>query len=141
MTKEQIQKWLDSLHQDREWLAAQTGTQKCTVDSWFSKRGFPGPALKQIERLYRETTATTDGKFRVQFDTEEFERIDAARKLVGEPPRPEFYRNAIIDFADRILANEANRPQNVINYAEPKPPETESARVAETPPRRKKSAH
>jgi hypothetical protein len=136
MQKEQIEKWLSDLGKDRQWLAEQCGTSVRTVESWFSKRGFTTAALKQIERLHRETTAAPDGRFRVSFDTEEFERIDAARKIIGEPSRPNFYRTAIIDCADRILAAEAEAngtPTNITPLdLQPTP---------ETPPRKKKSAH
>ncbi len=142
MTKEQIAKWLEDLRQDREWLAEQCGTKKSTVDSWFSSRGFPPWAITQIERLVRETTATADGKFRVTFDTEEFERIDAARRMVGDPPRPQFYRDAIIDFADRIIAGEQDKsratPRNVKPLYGTDPSATAALRAAdEDHPRRK----
>lgn len=145
LSKDGISKWLADLHLDRDWLAAQCGASKRTVDSWFSSRGFPPWALMQIERLMRETTGVTGGKFRVTFDTEEFERIDAARRMVGDPPRPQFYRDAIIAFADGILAGEAAAPENVKPMRYPSDPaKTMGERAAEEAPHsgkwRKKSA-
>lgn len=51
MTKDEIRQWLDSIGQDRHWLAEQCASQKSTVDSWFSTKGFPPWALKIIEHL------------------------------------------------------------------------------------------
>lgn len=86
MTKDQIADWLDKQGKDREWLGQQCGATKFTVDSWFSKRGFPKPALKIITGLMRESTVAPDGRIVATFTTDEFELIETAREKVGKPP-------------------------------------------------------
>lgn len=56
--KEQIKAWLKQFHHDREWLAAQLGVNKRTVDNWLSSpKDIPLGYQKHIERLMQEDEA------------------------------------------------------------------------------------
>jgi len=105
MTKDEITEWLRQIGKDREWLAKQTGAKKRTVDSWFSFRGFPPWAIKAIDRLRHEQPAAT-GTLILPFTVEQFEVIEEARHLLGDPPRPQFYHDGIMAFANEIIAAE-----------------------------------
>lgn len=101
-TKQQIAAWLGKIGRDRHWLAEQCGASKPTVDGWFSKKGFPRPALRIISALMAGEVAMDDDLSSVTFSLEEFGQIDAARKLAGYTSRKEFYRDAIIEKAAAI---------------------------------------
>lgn len=107
LSNSEIRDWLESLGKDRVWLAAQCGTTKHTVDSWFSKRGFPKPALVIIEKLMRESSGSHVGPVTASFTISEFEEIEAARARTGSLNREQFYREAILDYARDILSTES----------------------------------
>lgn len=119
MNKEQIRDWLDSVGHDRFWLAEQIGTTKGTVDQWFSK-GFPEWAVKSITRLVSTNEERDDDPNAVKLTLREFEMIDRARRKAGYQTRREFYRDAIVEFADKLLIDE-DTPPNVkpITYGDP----------------------
>lgn len=119
MNKDELREWLDTIGQDRFWLAEKCGVAKSTVDSWFSTREIPDPALKIIEHLRREGAAWNDDPNSIKLTIAEFERIDRARQKAGYATRREFYRDAIIDAADRLLA--AAKPEDDIALVSEKP--------------------
>lgn len=129
MERQKIKAWLESIQRDREWLAGQIGTTKATVDGWFSTRGFPRQAVKTIERLMRESTLAKEGRVLATFTTDEFEEIEAARDLVGRPPRPQFYHDAIMDYSQAIITRNRSRKVVTLRNAE----EPAEQRVAEPP--------
>ena len=49
MKPETIKKWLKENGKSREWLAAQCGVSKPTVDGWMGGRNIPKPALRALE--------------------------------------------------------------------------------------------
>lgn len=102
LTKRGIIQWLRSHNRDRTWLAAQCGVSDGTVNNWFS-RGLSNAALATIAALMKlDRKSSQDESSLVKFSTGEFERIETARSLVGNPPRPVFHRNAIIKFVDDL---------------------------------------
>lgn len=134
LTKENIRAWLESIGKDRAWLAEQCGTEKGTVDSWFSKRGFPDTALATIRLLMRQHNRGAEGSPTdtglIQFTVTEFERIEAARKALLFETRPPFYRAAILDYLDRYEAENGKLDTSMVpapTVAEPLP------RAAEEP--------
>ena len=136
MNKEDIANWLASIGKDRAWLGLQLGHEKSTVDSWFSKRGFPAPALKSIERLMNPTVDKTAG-LEVSFTASEWAEIEAAMKATGYTRRADFYQDAIIEKATEILAQEAKQPK-VVTF----PVEEVTSKVAEdSPPYGKSKRH
>lgn len=107
MTRDEIAAWLTVIGKDRHWLAEKCGSTKHTVDSWFSTRGFPKPARVIIERLMRDTGhGITADLSRVQFTVAEWEHIERAREKAGYVQRQDFYRDAIVEKADRIRTAE-----------------------------------
>jgi hypothetical protein len=105
MTKHEIKDWLDKSGKDRAWLAQQVGCTIGTLNQWFSKLGFPEWALLSIERLANPQQDKTCG-LEVTFTAREFDRIEEARKLSGQPTRAEYYTDAILEYTDHILATE-----------------------------------
>jgi hypothetical protein len=105
-TKDELAAWLKSHNRSREWLAEATGKSLGTIHNWFSNRSIPEDARTTIALLMeRDLQATpessgVDETGLITFTTAEFERIERARLAVGNPPRPEFYRNAIIQYLD-----------------------------------------
>lgn len=107
MDKDTLKGWLTTEGKDRHWLATQLGVSKGTVDQWFS-RGFPEWAIKSIERITNPADAKPGGNLEVTFSAEEFERIEAARKLLGIPTRKLFYEEAIDEYTTQILERQAS---------------------------------
>lgn len=102
--------WLELMRRDRYWLAEVLGTQKSTVDSWFSKRPFPRPAWKRITELMDETTGYSDAAIlKVTFTLEEFELLERARTAAGYESRVEYYRDAILAYTSQ-LAQKQQQP-------------------------------
>lgn len=105
--KDEIAAWLQAIGKDRHWLAEKCGTSKTTVDSWFSTRGFPKPALITIDRLIRDTGhGITADLSAVTLTVAEWEHIELARQRAGYAHRREFYRDALVEKANRIIAEE-----------------------------------
>jgi hypothetical protein len=104
MKPKEIDDWLKANKHDRAWLAAELAVSTGTVYNWFSK-GFPDWAIKAIERLANPTQDHTSG-LEVTFTAREFDRIEEARKLSGQPTRTQYYTDAILEYTDQILANE-----------------------------------
>lgn len=106
LTKNQIRDWLLEKKRDREWLATQCGVSKGTVDQWFAERGFSESALATIDKLMQidklAAHQPADETGLIQFTTAEFERLEKARVAVGAPPRPQFYRDAILQYVEEL---------------------------------------
>lgn len=50
--KREVLQWLKSIKQDREWLGKQIGSQKRTLDNWFSTKGsIPDSKYDSIRKL------------------------------------------------------------------------------------------
>lgn len=108
-TKEELSDWLKRHDRTREWLAEATGKSLGTIHNWFSNRTIPEDARATIALLMeRDDVARSapDETGLIQFTTGEFERIEAARLAVGNPPRPEFYRDAILQFVEDLEEEE-----------------------------------
>lgn len=109
LTKDQISDWLKRAGRDRYWLGDKCGVSKGTVDQWFYK-GFSDAALATIRALMELDEQAGQGGGNdtglIQFSTGEFERIERARVAVGSPTRPEFYRDAIVEYVKEIEAME-----------------------------------
>jgi hypothetical protein len=114
-TKDEIAAWLKSHNRSREWLAEATGKSLGTIHNWFSNRSIPDDARATIALLMerdlqeRESAlnAPVDDTGLITFSTSEFERIERARAAVGSPTRPQFYREAIIQYVEDVEAGEA----------------------------------
>lgn len=140
MDKEEIKDWLSKTGKDRTWLADQIGCTPGTLNQWFSKLGFPEWAIKSLQRLMNPTGGSSTA-LEVSFTASEFERIEAARKLLGLPSRKDYYETAISEFTSDILEREAaagiqaipitaaGRPLILYSADVPAP-----AKVAEDPP-------
>ena len=131
MDKKKLIKWLADNDHDRDWLAAQLGNSKGTIDQWFSK-GFPDTATKSIERLMNPP-GSENGGLEVAFTAREFERIEQARALLGIASRKLYYEEAIAEFTDKILASEAGAKRPKGKNISPFPTDQQSSRAAEDP--------
>jgi hypothetical protein len=111
-TKDELAAWLKKHGRSREWLAEATGKSVGTIHNWFSNRSIPEDAKTTISLLMeRDMQAAADAlppddSGLITFTTSEFERIERARAAVGNPSRPDFYRDAIIQFVDDIEEDE-----------------------------------
>lgn len=104
MKPHEIDAWLKANNRDRAWLASELAVSTGTVYNWFSK-GLPDWAIKAIERLTNPTSDHSNG-LEVTFTAREFDRIEAARKLSGQPTRTQYYTDAILEYTDHILQSE-----------------------------------
>lgn len=114
LTNDQVKHWLvQEKDGDRDWLAAKCGVTKPTVNGWLSAgRLIPHAKLKIIHGLMHPDQESA-GQLRLPLTHQQWMRIEAARKLVGEPPHDEFYRDAIIDYSERIIASESSDPSKI----------------------------
>ena len=125
MTPEEIQAWLDRIGKDRAWLASQIGAKLGTLYNWFSK-GFPAWAIKSITLLANPPVDKSAG-LEVVFTTREFDRILAGKAISGHETLAAFYEDAILDYTDRLIAQENDPQKKIVDYPE--------ERVAEQPPK------
>lgn len=104
--KVSVTDWLKHHGRDREWLALQCNAEIGTVNSWFSTRGFSDSAQATIDKLMKldEIAANhpTDETGLIQFTAAEFELLEKARAAVGAPSRPQFYRDAILQYVEEL---------------------------------------
>lgn len=103
-TKDELAAWLKEHGRSREWLANATGKSLGTIHNWFSNRDIPEDARATIALLMErdKTAAPPDETGLITFTTAEFEEIEEARRRVGLPPRPQFYRDGILQYVERI---------------------------------------
>ena len=104
MKPNEIDAWLKANNRDRAWLASELAVSTGTVYNWFSK-GLPDWAIKAIERLANPTNDNSSG-LEVTFTAREFDRIEQARKLSGQPTRTQYYTDAILEYTDHLLQAE-----------------------------------
>lgn len=134
LTRDEIAAWLTVIGKDRFWLAEKCGSTKHTVDSWFSTRGFPRPALVIIERLMRDTGhGITADLSRIQFTIAEWEHIERAREKAGYIQRQDFFRDAIVEKADRIRQAEASNITDLPKVADDDGPQYSASGDADRP--------
>ena len=125
MTEPEIRQWLKASNKSRQWLADQIGCTIGSLNQYFS-RGFPDWAIKSISLLANPPTSNTAG-LEVEFTTREFDRILAAKAISGHETLAAFYEDAILDFTDRLLAQENDPQKKIVDYPD--------ERVAEEPPK------
>lgn len=108
--KVQVTNWLKRHGRDRQWLAEKCHAEIGTVNSWFSTRGFSDAAKASISALMELDEIKESGPGNdvgsVQFTADEWEKVEMARAVVGNPPRPVFYHNAIMAFVERLQTEE-----------------------------------
>lgn len=118
MTNKEALERLTNLGQDRQWLREATGYSIHSLNNAFSgdERELKDRMNTAFERAFseeerrREVDLTKPGSSvwdLVYFNGLEVERIDRAKKAGGYSDLPSFYRDAVIDLADAILAKEA----------------------------------
>lgn len=122
MTPDDIKDWLKATNRTRESLAEELGYSKRTVDNWFTSGDVPLPAIQHIRRI---RLGEQQGE-KLRFSLEEWDQIEAARKLAGYDDRGQFMVDALTSFAESI----AKRPS--ADYLSIVP--QESSKVAEDPP-------
>lgn len=105
---EEIKAWLDRIRRDREWLANELNSSKLTVDSWFSKRGFPAAKLAAIAQLMDDEDAEQTSLIRVPFSDDLLEKAHQAAAIVSTEFQ-DFCSRAIQHRAEEIIAG-STRP-------------------------------
>lgn len=125
MTKSEISLWLKEKGKDRHWLAKQIGCTYGTLTQWFSK-GFPEWALKSVNHL---ASPDNTAGLEIQFSPAEFEIIEQARGLTGHATRAAFYKDGIIDYAEKIIQAEARE-----SSPKPEAPTVKSGAPSKTAP-------
>ena len=98
MTPDEIKDWLKATNRTRDSLAEELGYSKRTVDNWFSSGDVPLPAIQHIRRI---RLAEQQGE-KLRFSLEEWDQIEAARKLAGYEDRGQFMVDALTSFAESI---------------------------------------
>jgi DNA-binding transcriptional regulator YiaG len=122
MTPDQIKDWIKTTNRSRESLAEELGYSKRTVDNWFTAGDVPLPAIQHIRRI---RLAEQQGE-KLRFSLEEWDQIEAARKLAGYEDRGQFMVDALTSFAYNIAK------QSSANYLSIVP--EDSSKVAEDGP-------
>ncbi len=120
MTPEEIKDWLKATTRTRDTIASELGYSKRTVDNWFTSGDIPLPAILHIKRI----RMGEDGGAKLRFSLEEWDQIEAARKLAGYEDRSQFMVAALTSFASGIIKTPAS-------YLPIVP--TDSSKVAEDP--------
>lgn len=112
LTQEQIAIWLKERHGgDRTWLAEQMGISAGAVAHCFSKRGFSNHGKACVARLMQLDDAVAGGSPNVlgeiQLTMDEWDRMEQARFHQGNHPRPQFIRESIVWYTDKVLEEKA----------------------------------
>jgi hypothetical protein len=121
MTPDEIKDWLKATNRTRDTLASELGYSKRTVDNWFTSGDIPLPAILHIKRI----RMSEDGGAKLRFSLDEWDQIEAARKLAGYDDRSQFMVAALTSFASGITKTPAS-------YLSIVP--ADSSKVAEDPP-------
>ena len=129
MKPNEIDAWLKANQRDRAWLASELAVSTGTVYNWFSK-GLPDWAIKAIERLANPTSDHSNG-LEVTFTAREFDRIEAARKLSGQPTRTQYYTDAILEYTDHLLGLEKSASQSTGMSSSAKPPVASQSNITQ----------
>lgn len=115
---QKVRDWLEATDRSRQWLAEEIGAKLGTVNNWFTEGNFPLWAEKHIARIMREDEHPS----KVQFTLEEFDNIEAARKLAGYDDRFEFFKDALIKYARSLTSPaepEQKKPELYVLKTEP----------------------
>lgn len=133
MTNKEALVKLESLGRDRPWLCEATGYSINSLYNVFSGdvRELNDRMTKAFERAFseeerrRDVDTTKPGASiwdLVYFSGSEVEKIDRARKIGGYPALPAMYRDAVIQFADKLIDGEKKSiPITPISPATAKP--------------------
>lgn len=128
---------LEKLGKDRQWLAKATGYTYDYIKNSLAASA-PEPSRKfadMCERAFgeeerrREVDQTRPGASvwdLVYFNGSEMAKIDRAKKAGGYDALPALYKDAVINFADQLLAEESRRGAITTPFGK-----VESSRVAE----------
>lgn len=122
MTPDKIKEWLKSTSRTRESLAEELGYSKRTVDNWFTAGDIPLPAIQHIRRI---RAAEQQGE-KLRFSLEEWDQIEAARKLAGYEDRGQFTIAALTSFAESIAKCSSTDSLSIVPQ--------DCSKVAEDPP-------
>jgi hypothetical protein len=121
MTPDEIKDWLKATNRTRDTLASELGYSKRTVDNWFTSGDIPLPAILHIKRI----RMSEDSGAKLRFSLDEWDQIEAARKLAGYEDRSQFMVAALTSFASTLK-------DRVTDYLSIVP--AEESKVAEDPP-------
>ena len=106
MTKETLIRWLDQCGHSNEWLAEKCQVKTKTVSSWRSDRPIPAKAVLIIRGLMDADEAMEEAKANpkqnlvLEFDNEQFSRIETAAKFNNQTTR-EWAKEALMSMADK----------------------------------------
>lgn len=133
MTKDQILSRMDALGFTRQTLAAATGYKYEYVrDRLTPTAAEPSPKfIAAVERAFSEEERRREVSLSkpdssiwdlVYFSGAEIDRIDRAKKVGGYTSLPPMYRDAVIEFADRLLEKEIPSIAPISSVAEDSTP-------------------
>lgn len=103
-----IKTWLDRIRKDRDWLATQLNSSKLTVDSWFSKRGFPRTKLAAIVEMMNKDDEEKTSQIRVPLSDEALELAHKAAHIVSAEFQ-DFCSRAIKHRAEELIKQQGNK--------------------------------
>lgn len=108
ITPDVVDRFVESLGKDRQWLADEVGCSRGTLNNWFSAKQFPLWAQKSISRLIAEHErgrAVDDSV--PHFSLPEWQKIQAATNASGAASVQEFVKEALLAASERILQEES----------------------------------
>jgi len=100
LTMPDVREWLRETNRDRLWLGETLGVSKRTVDNWFSGDELPLFASHHIRRIMIEEASPSN----LRFTLEQWDKIEAARRLAGYEDRTAFFTDAVIYFAQSLAS-------------------------------------
>jgi hypothetical protein len=155
LTIASVREWLRETNRDRRWLAETLGVSKRTVDNWLTSGDLPLFASQHIRRIMAQEASPGN----LRFTLEQWDKIEAARRLAGYEDRTEFFTDALLHYTQSVVSQlpkyvEQLGPGAVIRHKlsqlvgdlrrqheKPRPaPETRVPDAGTKPPRKRRNA-
>jgi hypothetical protein len=100
LTVAAVREWTRERNYDRPWLAETLGVSKRTVDNWFTEGDLPLFASQHIRRIMAEEASPGN----LRFTLEQWDKIEAARRLAGYEDRTEFFTDAVLHYTQSVVS-------------------------------------
>jgi hypothetical protein len=95
-----VREWLRETNRDRPWLAEVLGVSKRTVDNWFTSGDLPLFASQHIRRIMAQEGSPGN----LRFTLEQWDKIEAARRLAGYDDRTAFFTDALLHYTQSVVS-------------------------------------
>lgn len=129
MTDTELLEWIETSGHTRQEIGEMLGYSKRTIDNWFADKTLPDPARAHLRRIIADTHQP--GKLR--FTLDQFDTIEAARKLAGFTDRTEFFTSALTEYARTHAAKVTPMPEPLNRVADDEPPYVHKTQPAKGP--------